>query len=123
MSAVLTRRMKTSRPSGFLRSSVSERLLRCRFWKSALSRGEPKSSGTVDSILMTSAPKSANCLTQVGPERTRVRSRIRRCERAGDAVIAGINTYDTREGSEMERGWDVIVIGAGAAGLTSAKET
>src|SRR5512134_280629 len=43
-----------------------------------------------DSILITSAPKSANWRTQVGPARTRERSRIRRRDSAGEAAILGM---------------------------------
>src|SRR3954453_6006595 len=54
------------------------RLLRWTCWKSGPCRSPPMplpvsiSSGA--SILMTLAPQSASCRTQVGPERTRVRS-------------------------------------------------
>src|SRR5712692_794059 len=58
------------------------------------SRGPPMASlGSTpggDSILMTSAPKSANCLTQVGPARTRDRSRMRKRDSAVEAAIFGI---------------------------------
>src|SRR2546426_2579416 len=58
------------------------------------SRGPPMASfGSTpggDSILMTSAPKSANCLTQVGPARTRDRSRMRKRDSAGEAAIFGM---------------------------------
>src|SRR5690242_7987976 len=77
-------------PCGDFRSSVMLRLLRCRFWKSALLRGPPGPSpfsrcGGV-SILMTLAPQSASWRTQVGPERTRVRSRTVKRERAWEAL-------------------------------------
>ena len=83
-------RLKAAMPCFDLRSSVIDRLLRCRFWKSALSRGPPGPSpfsrcGGV-SILMTLAPQSASCRTQVGPERTRVRSRTVKRERAWEAL-------------------------------------
>ena len=48
------------------------------------------SSASGISILITSAPKSASCLTQVGPARTRVRSSTRKRDSAGEAVIRGI---------------------------------
>src|SRR2546430_11720967 len=58
------------------------------------SRGPPMASfGSTpggDSILMTSAPKSANCLTQVGPARTRDRSRMRKRDSAVEAAIFGM---------------------------------
>src|ERR1700724_1893317 len=38
------------------------------------------------SILITSAPKSARMRQQVGPARTRVRSRTRRCDNALDGI-------------------------------------
>src|SRR5262249_59983585 len=70
------------------------RLLRCRFWKSAFERGPPGPSpfskcGGV-SILMTLAPQSASWGTQVGPDRTRVRSRTVKRERAEEALGNGI---------------------------------
>ena len=87
----------TSRASGSLRLSVIERLLRCRFCMSGPSRGPPMSSfGSTpggDSILITSAPKSANWLTQVGPARTRERSRIRRRESAEEAEMLGMGIF------------------------------
>ena len=46
-----------------------------------------------DSILITSAPKSANWRTQVGPARTRVRSRMRRRESAEEAAMAGMGIF------------------------------
>jgi hypothetical protein len=62
------------------------RLLRCRFWKSEPSRGPPIGSSPPKcggvSILMTLAPQSASWRTQVGPERTRVRSSTVKRERA-----------------------------------------
>src|SRR5438093_13733011 len=82
--------MKMSLPCGDFRSSVIERLLRCRFWKSGPSRGPPMSSIVVFSILITSAPKSANWRTQVGPARTRERSRMRKRERAVEAGTWGM---------------------------------
>ena len=83
-------------PCGDLRSSVMLRLLRCRFWKSGPWRGPPGPSpfsrrGGV-SILMTLAPQSASWRTQVGPERTRVRSRTVKRERAWEALGNGIST-------------------------------
>src|SRR5690348_15693032 len=81
-------------PCGDFRSSVMLRLLRCRFWKSAFSRGPPGPSpfsrcGGV-SILMTLAPQSASWRTQVGPDLTRVRSRTVNRERAVEALGNGI---------------------------------
>ena len=46
-----------------------------------------------DSILITSAPKSANCLTQDGPARTREKSRMRRRESADEAAMAGMGIF------------------------------
>src|SRR6476646_7931833 len=70
------------------------RLLRCRFWKSEPSRGPPGASPASAgiSILMTLAPQSASWRTQVGPERTRVRSRTVKRERASEALVNGIST-------------------------------
>src|SRR6266542_219846 len=84
--------MKICTPSPFLRLSVIERLLRCRFWKSGPSLGPPigASSPGGDSILITSAPKSASWRTQVGPARTRERSRMRKRERAVEAGTWGM---------------------------------
>src|SRR5215471_7440319 len=77
-SAFFTMRLKAFTASGDLRLSVMLRLLRCRFWKSEPSRGPPSASPALgsggSSILMTLAPQSASWRTQVGPERTRVRS-------------------------------------------------
>src|SRR4029079_9898612 len=83
-----------ARPCGDFRSSVMLRLLRCRFWKSAFDRGPPGPSpfsrcGGV-SILMTLAPQSASWRTQVGPDRTRVKSRTVKRERAEEALGSGI---------------------------------
>src|SRR5581483_4365206 len=89
-------RLKAARPCGDFRSSVMLRLLRCRFWKSALLRGPPGPSpfsrcGGV-SILMTLAPQSASWRTHVGPARTRVRSRTVKRERALEALGKDIHT-------------------------------
>ena len=73
---------------------MSERLLRCRFWKSEPWRGPPGaspfSSPSGVSILMTFAPQSASWRTQVGPERTRVRSSTVKRESARDAGLNGM---------------------------------
>src|SRR5215475_12144959 len=100
-SAFSTMRLKAARPFGDFRSRVMLRLLRCRFWKSGPLRGPPgpspfsRCAGV--SILMTFAPQSASWRTQVGPERTRVRSRTVKRERACEARGNGIrwlrNTY------------------------------
>src|SRR4051812_6913164 len=45
------------------------------------------------SILITSAPKSANCRTQVGPARTRERSSTRKRASAADAEILGMGLF------------------------------
>src|SRR5438552_14801569 len=85
--------MKIATPSFAFRLRVIERLLRCRFWKSGPSRGPPIVSlstlGGV-SILITSAPKSASCRTQVGPARTRERSSTRKRESAVEAGTWGM---------------------------------
>src|SRR5262249_49747602 len=77
-SAFFTMRLKAFTASGDFRLSVMLRLLRWRFWKSEPSRGPPSASPALgsggNSILMTLAPQSASWRTQVGPERTRVRS-------------------------------------------------
>src|SRR3979409_494284 len=89
-SAFFTSRRNTASPSGAFRLRVMLRLLRCRFWKSAPSRGppggSPLSSCGGDSILMTLAPQSASWRTQVGPERTRVRSSTVNRSSARDAT-------------------------------------
>ena len=46
-----------------------------------------------DSILITSAPKSANWRTQVGPARTREKSRMRRRDKALDAEMRGMGIF------------------------------
>src|SRR5258707_13598673 len=85
--------MKIATPSLSFRLSVIERLLRCRFWKSGPWRGPPMVSlstlGGV-SILITSAPKSASWRTQVGPARTRERSRTRKRASAVEAGKGGL---------------------------------
>src|SRR5660398_136545 len=52
---------------------------------------QPGASSIRASILMTLVPQSASCRTQVGPERTRVRSstvkRDRACEARGKACL------------------------------------
>ena len=63
-----------SMPRGDLRSSVSERLLRWRFWESKPRRGKSPSTSSRAEIWTTLAPMSASWRTQVGPERARVRS-------------------------------------------------
>src|SRR6185436_1113100 len=98
-SAVFTNRMKTSLASGSLRLSVIARLLRCRFCMSGPWRGPPMFSfGSVpggDSILITSAPKSENWRTQLGPARTRDRSRMRKRLSADEAAMAGMEEYSS----------------------------
>src|SRR5215471_10439407 len=89
-SAFLTMRLKAATASDDLRLSVMLRLLRWRFWKSEPSRGPPSWSPPLgsggSSILMTLAPQSASWRTQVGPERTRVRSRTVKRSSAVDAI-------------------------------------
>src|SRR5439155_26491435 len=87
--------MKASYHAGDLSLIVMLRMLRCRFWKSELSRGPPgpspsSSCGGV-SILMTLAPQSASWRTQVGPDRTRVRSRTVKRSSAREAFGNGTN--------------------------------
>src|SRR5207249_11475711 len=84
-----------SRPLGSLRLRVIARLLRCRFWKSEPWRGppgcSPVASSSSASILTTLAPQSASWRTQVGPERTRVKSSTVKRERAWEARGKGIS--------------------------------
>src|SRR5687767_8543388 len=62
-----------------------------------------------DSILITSAPKSANCLTQVGPARTLERSRIRKRDSAEEAAIFGMAWPDSnRSRAGISRGLRVF---------------
>src|SRR4051812_31659266 len=83
------------------------RLLRCRFWKSEPWRGppgcSPPASSSSASILMTLAPQSASCRTQVGPARTRVRSstvkRDKACEARGTAIR---ENSESLEGEEQD---------------------
>src|SRR5579872_4361464 len=96
-SAFATRRLKAASPCGDFRSSVMPRLLRWRFWKSEPSRGPPGPSpsdrcGGV-SILMILAPQSPSWRTQVGPDRTRVRSRTVKRERASEALEKGMRIH------------------------------
>ena len=93
-SAFFTMRLNAASPSLDLRLRVMLRLLRCRFWKSEPSRGPPipspaSGSGGI-SILMTLAPQSASWRTQVGPARTRVRSRTVNRSSAREALETGI---------------------------------
>src|SRR5450759_853925 len=93
-SAFSTSRRNTSRPFLSFRLSVIARLLRCKFWKSDPWRGPPGCSPAASSIrasiLITLAPQSASCRTQVGPERTRVRSSTVKRDRAWEARGKGI---------------------------------
>src|SRR6267378_1379088 len=93
-SACSASRLNTSRPLESFRFSVMARLLRCKFWKSEPWRGPPGCSPPLSSssasILMTLAPQSASCRTQVGPERTRVRSSTVKRDRADEACGEGI---------------------------------
>src|SRR5207249_8145637 len=87
-------RLNAAKASGALRLSVMLRLLRCRFWKSDPSRGPPSGSPPPgsggNSILMTLAPQSASWRTQVGPARTRVRSRTVKRWSAPEALGKGL---------------------------------
>src|ERR1700719_4260334 len=93
-SAFLTIFLNAATPSADLRLSVMLRLLRCKFMKSGPSRGPPSGSPVSRwagvSILMTLAPQSASWRTQVGPERTRVKSSTVKRERAFEARGNGI---------------------------------
>src|ERR1700733_10418637 len=99
-------RLKAASPSGDFRLSVMLRLLRCRFWKSGPSRGPPIGSSMPGgvSILMTLAPQSASWRTQVGPDRTRVRSstvkRARALEARGKG-IAGVSGTNSKQGQNF----------------------
>src|SRR5437899_5675959 len=99
-SAFLTMRLNAAKASGALRLSVMLRLLRCRFWKSDPSRGPPSGSPPPgsggNSILMTLAPQSASWRTQVGPARTRVRSRTVNRSSAREALGNGIFSAPAR---------------------------
>src|SRR3984957_7012494 len=129
-SAFLTIFLSTATPSGDLRFSVMLRLLRCRFWKSDPSRGPPRPSpdsicGGI-SILMTLAPQSASWRTQVGPDRTRVRSSTVKRERAFEALGVGMADVshagfaacgyrDAPEKTPRTRGWWARIGHAGLA--------
>src|SRR5262249_60430045 len=86
--APATRRLRISTPRGDLRSSVIERLFRCRFWKSEPRRANSASTSARASTLMTRAPMSASWRTHVGPARARVRS-ITEYAARGSEVMAG----------------------------------
>src|SRR6266545_2557165 len=73
-SARATSRLRISRPSGALRSSVIERLFRWRFWASKPRREKSPSMSSRAATWTTLAPMSASCRTQVGPDLARVRS-------------------------------------------------
>src|SRR5262245_54871040 len=88
-SALAASFMKIAWPSGLLRLSVIDFLLRCRFWKSKPWRVLPVASvPSLEgcSILITCAPQSASWRTAVGPARCAVRSRTEICE-SGRLVI------------------------------------
>src|SRR6185295_17373797 len=95
-SAFFTMRLKAATASGAFKLSVMLRLLRCRFWKSDPSRGPPSGSPPPgsggNSILITLAPQSASWRTQVGPERTRVRSSTVKRSSAREALGNGISS-------------------------------
>src|SRR3954469_16695697 len=78
-SAPSTRSQKISRSSAFLRSSVIPRLLRFHSMKGAPSPSTKGGAPRIESpcglsILITSAPMSASCMPQNGPDRCVVRS-------------------------------------------------
>src|SRR6266436_2196994 len=52
------------------------------------------------------APQSASCHTQVGPERTRVRSRTVKRERADEARGKGIQNFDREQVGIVLRGYN-----------------
>src|SRR5471030_2496479 len=110
-SAFFARRKNTSRPLGSFKLSVIARLLRCRFWKSEPWRGppgcSPAASSSRASILITLAPQSASWRTQVGPERTRVRSSTVKRDSADEARGKGIQ--GTPEGKAGNK--DLFLIG------------
>src|SRR3954469_12592877 len=91
-SAVSANFMKIARPSLLFRFSDSDRLLRCKFWKSGPSRRLPVASVCSPgiSILMTSAPQSASWRTAVGPARWAVKSRTVNPS-SGNAGISGLS--------------------------------
>src|SRR3954471_1932804 len=79
-SAPSTRSQKISRSSAFLRSSVMPRLLRFHSMNGAPSPSTKGGAPRIESpwglsILITSAPMSASCMPQKGPDRCVVRSR------------------------------------------------
>src|SRR3954451_20537305 len=66
------------------------------------------------SILITSAPKSARMRVQVGPARTRVRSRTRRCARAIDGAGRGMGLslpYSIVAGKLLRSEWSPACCG------------
>src|SRR5689334_1508500 len=89
-SARAASRRNAAAPAGDFKSRVMARLLRCRFWKSGPWRGPPAGSGgsrcSGSSTLMTLAPQSASCRTQVGPARTRPRSSTVKRASAAEAL-------------------------------------
>src|ERR1700753_346070 len=97
--------MNTSRPPGPFKLSVMARLLRYKFGKSEPERGppgcSPEASAIRASILTTLAPQSASCRTQVGPERTRVRSSTVKRDRACEARGKGIQRTPVEIGEGM----------------------
>jgi len=80
------RRRNAASPCFDFRFRVMLRLFDCRFWKSGPSRGPPGGSPVTSSgaarPLMTLAPQSRAGRTQVGPDRTWVRSRHGKAFRA-----------------------------------------
>src|SRR4051794_9892193 len=114
-SASLASFMKIAWPSGLLRLSVSDCLLRWRFWKSNPWRAPPIASVLLPgsagcSILITSAPQSASCRTAVGPARCAVRSRTLIWE-SGSVVIVVVSSF--AGGASLQ--WRVML---GPAGRT-----
>src|SRR3989337_2416430 len=73
-----------------------------------------------DSILITSAPKSANCFTQVGPARTRDRSRMRNFASALDAGRCGMVVQPVIRNDRCQ---NAVVPNITASGIIADKES
>src|SRR5579862_2994405 len=78
-------RRNTACPAGVVRSINTDRLLRLRFWGS----DPPRSPRWGWPICTTSAPRSASCRVQVGPDRAAVRSITRMPARGPEASTSG----------------------------------
>src|SRR5215212_9365375 len=120
-----------SLPSGVFMSTVMLRLFGWRFWKSEPLRPPTLSSSSPGiSTLMTWAPISESWRTQVGPERARVKSRMRIWDngsigtlpiggRRGPAVMTGASSE--RENQLVPDGTTTGVSGSGCwvSGITA----